>query len=181
MKCTIINKKFKKYAIAFSIILTPTVLGITFTDSHDVNLPQLQPKKSKNIKLKKNKKGQYQITWAIFNDYDSKERSPGNHLKKIVGQKILLKGFMIPLDYSAKNIKNFLLVPYIPTCIHIPPPPENMIINVLLNQKKGIKPSYYPIEINGKLKFTKGKKSSDPYLPNGVFTINAASIREVKN
>lgn len=49
----------------------------------------------------------------------------------IDGQAIRIPGFMVPLEFGQKEVKEFLLVPYFGACIHVPPPPANQIIHVL--------------------------------------------------
>ncbi len=50
------------------------------------------------------------------------------------GAYIRMPGFIIPLEYSAKGVTEFLLVPYVGACIHVPPPPANQL--VLVKAKK---------------------------------------------
>jgi hypothetical protein len=49
----------------------------------------------------------------------------------LVGQKVRIPGFVVPLEDSQDGLKEFLLVPYFGACIHSPPPPANQIIHVL--------------------------------------------------
>ena len=72
--------------------------------------------------LEKNNKGNIEVPWEVLQEYDLDKKKLTKNLKKIINQKVSIKGFMIPLDYSAKSIKEFLLVPYIPSCAHVPPP-----------------------------------------------------------
>lgn len=46
------------------------------------------------------------------------------------GAYIKIPGFIIPLDVSAEGVTNFMLVPYVGACIHVPPPPANQLIMV---------------------------------------------------
>jgi uncharacterized protein len=50
---------------------------------------------------------------------------------KLVGQKVRIPGFVVPLEDSKDGLKEFLLVPYFGACIHSPPPPANQIIHIL--------------------------------------------------
>ena len=36
----------------------------------------------------------------------------------------------MPLDFESTTVKEFLLVPFVGACIHVPPPPANQIIYV---------------------------------------------------
>ena len=47
------------------------------------------------------------------------------------GQRIRLPGFVVPLDFDATEITEFLLVPYFGACIHVPPPPPNQTVLVV--------------------------------------------------
>jgi hypothetical protein len=43
---------------------------------------------------------------------------------------IRMPGFMIPLDFSGEGVTEFILVPYVGACIHVPPPPANQLVMV---------------------------------------------------
>lgn len=48
------------------------------------------------------------------------------------GARLRLSGYVVPLEYSRAEIKEFLLVPYFGACVHSPPPPANQIVHVVL-------------------------------------------------
>ena len=140
-----------------------------------------RPNKQKDIKISKDEKGNFQVSWKILKEYDLDSKEMGKNLKKIVNKDIAIKGFMIPLDYSEKKIKDFLLVPYMPSCAHVPPPPANAIISVTIKNKSQVKPSYYPVEVTGKIKVDQSEsKKGDPYMPEAVYSLSATSINELK-
>ena len=145
-----------------------------------VKLNKTKDVKYKKIKFTKNKHGRFDITWKVLSEYNVKTKMPSENLKQVLNQDISIKGFMIPLDYSAKKIKEFLLVPYIPSCLHVPPPPGNMIINVKIDTSKNFKPSYYPIEVSGILKLLKETNKSEPYMDSGIYTITTKLIKELE-
>jgi hypothetical protein len=155
--------------------LIPDVAG------HDLSmLPQFQKKSKKKFKLVKDKNGAYKVTWGVLAELDLKTMKVSDNLKKIVGKTVSINGFMIPLDYQARQVREFLLVPYMPTCAHIPPPPANMILKVKINHKKGVKPLFFPINVRGKLSVGELKISKDPYALSGVFNLSKAYIGEAK-
>lgn len=121
-----------------------------------------------------------EVKWNVLDEYNLKTKKVGANLKKVLGKKIKISGFMIPLDYSSKTLKEFLLLPYYPSCSHVPPPPANQIIKV--NIKKGAKHSYYPVTVEGIVQLIKKSKkvSPDPYLPEGVFEMEASKVIEIK-
>lgn len=46
------------------------------------------------------------------------------------GKKIKLPGYVLPLEMSTDGLHEFILVPYIGACIHVPPPPPNQLVFV---------------------------------------------------
>lgn len=48
--------------------------------------------------------------------------------------KIRLSGYVVPLEMEGKAIRQFLLVPYFGACIHVPPPPANQVVHVVLDR-----------------------------------------------
>ncbi len=125
------------------------------------------------------------INWDYLTDYDLKTKKAGSRLSPVLDKVVNLTGFMVPLDYTAKEVKEFLLVPYIPSCSHVPPPPDNQIVMVMMKNKNAIKPSYYPVKVEGKFTLKKvdpkaPKKSETSFLPEATFEIDATSFTEVK-
>jgi len=47
------------------------------------------------------------------------------------GKRVRLPGFVVPVDWDAEKIGEFLLVPYYGACIHVPPPPVNQTVHVI--------------------------------------------------
>lgn len=75
-------------------------------------------------------------------------------------QRVEIPGFVVPLDADSEHIKEFLLVPFFGACIHVPPPPSNQVIHVILpkilpkDQQKVLKAaaiSYGALSISGQL------------------------------
>ena len=70
----------------------------------------------------------------------------------IQNEKIIISGFIVPLDSSdSSTIEEFLLVPYFGACIHVPPPPSNQVIHVVPAQPlKGFQ-MMDPVTVTGDL------------------------------
>ncbi|MEX8518547.1 MAG: DUF3299 domain-containing protein [Leptothrix sp. (in: b-proteobacteria)] len=69
--------------------------------------------------------------------------------------KIKLPGYLVPLEESKGQWKEFLLVPYFGACIHSPPPPANQIIHVFLAKPVGGFKSMDAAWVSGTLKTTR--------------------------
>ena len=46
------------------------------------------------------------------------------------GKRVRIPGYMTPLSFDEAEVSEFLLVPYIGACVHVPPPPANQIVMV---------------------------------------------------
>ena len=44
-------------------------------------------------------------------------------VKDLHGKQVRLPGYILPLEMSGLKVTEFLLVPYVGACIHVPPPP----------------------------------------------------------
>ncbi|MEM9270401.1 MAG: DUF3299 domain-containing protein [Pseudomonadota bacterium] len=64
-------------------------------------------------------------TW--FPVYDENARKMNDALN---GAYIRMPGYVIPLEMDARGVTEFILVPYVGACIHVPPPPPNQLVYV---------------------------------------------------
>ncbi len=58
---------------------------------------------------------------------------------RLDGVDVHIAGFVVPLDFSKGDVREFLLVPYYGACIHVPPPPPNQVIHVTVAQPAKLK------------------------------------------
>ena len=65
------------------------------------------------------------------------------------GQAIRIAGFMVPLEWGKREVKEFLLVPYFGACIHVPPPPANQIIHVVADKPYKAKEDMDAVWVSG--------------------------------
>ena len=49
-------------------------------------------------------------------------------------ERVKLRGYVLPLAQTKKQVSAFLLVPFIGACVHVPPPPPNQMVYVNLPQ-----------------------------------------------
>jgi hypothetical protein len=88
------------------------------------------------------------------------------------GQLVRMPGYLLPLEFSGKEITEFLLVPWAGACIHTPPPPPNQIVHVKAERPIGNVGLFAPIWVTGRLS-TVGRKAN-LYLVDGASDINTA-------
>ncbi len=67
------------------------------------------------------------------------------------GKRVRLGGYVVPLDFDATKVTEFLLVPFVGACIHVPPPPANQIVYVKAPQGITIKGQFDPVYVTGTL------------------------------
>jgi hypothetical protein len=52
-------------------------------------------------------------------------------VKTMIGKKVRIPGYVVPLDAERMQSSDFLIVPYFGACVHSPPPPANQIIMII--------------------------------------------------
>jgi uncharacterized protein len=72
-------------------------------------------------------------------------------VKELDGKRVRIGGYVVPLDFEATNVKEFLLVPFVGACIHVPPPPPNQIIYVKAAKGFDVAGSFDPVYVTGTL------------------------------
>lgn len=88
------------------------------------------------------------------------------------GQTVRIPGYLLPLEFSGKEITEFLLVPWVGACIHTPPPPPNQIVHVKSEKPVGNVSMFAPIWVTGQLTAAVSKKSL--YFVDGESDIDIA-------
>ncbi len=81
------------------------------------------------------------------------------------GELVRLPGYALPLETMEQGVSEFLLVPFVGACIHVPPPPPNQIVLAQLESPYKVKDLYDPVIITGKLRASSA--STELYLVDG--------------
>lgn len=76
---------------------------------------------------------------------------PAPVVTALEGERVYIGGYVVPLDFDSTKVKEFLLVPFVGACIHVPPPPANQIIYVKPAQPFEIKATFDPVWVTGKI------------------------------
>jgi hypothetical protein len=98
-----------------------------------------------------------------------KDQQPKNArlVGKLDGKKVRIPGYVTPVGFDGEDVTQFLLVPFLGACIHVPPPPANQIVYV--RNAKGLKIDqvWEPIWLTGILE----TKSVSTVLANVGYSI----------
>lgn len=107
-------------------------------------------------------------------------------VESLNNSRIEIPGFVVPLDTNSQNVREFLLVPYHGACIHVPPPPSNQVIHVVVpakldaNERKTLQTAAYTygsISVSGVLKAV----STNTDMAASGYQLNAEKIAAYKS
>lgn len=105
---------------------------------------------------------------AMWND------APSN--PEIAGKAIRIPGFIVPLEFGKKEVKEFLLVPYFGACIHVPPPPANQIIDVTPEHPVRLKTDMDAVWVEGIIELADTKTD----MGNSGYKLHAVKVEPYK-
>jgi hypothetical protein len=80
--------------------------------------------------------------------------SPAEVVAALDGKHVRIGGYVVSLDFDATKVKEFLLVPFVGACIHVPPPPANQIVYVKSDEGFDVSGMFDPVWVTGTLKVT---------------------------
>jgi hypothetical protein len=81
-----------------------------------------------------------------------KDAMPTPVVESLGGKRVHIGGYVVPLSFDATRLTDFLLVPFVGACIHVPPPPANQIIYVKVDQGFDVQGTFDPVWVTGTLK-----------------------------
>ena len=92
-----------------------------------------------------------ELKWSDLRKLNYKTGEIPSSLRQLIGKSIKIPGFAVPLegDDGFEYINEFLLVPYFGACIHVPPPPPNQVIHVILDEPVHFEVISFAIWITG--------------------------------
>lgn len=89
---------------------------------------------------------------SAVSDRDTKIEQRGEAINgSLDGQLVRLPGYALPLQMQEDGVTEFLLVPFVGACIHVPPPPPNQIVLAQLESAYELEGLYDPVLITGQL------------------------------
>jgi uncharacterized protein len=91
------------------------------------------------------------VTWSELRKLNYKTGEMPANLRQLIGKSVKIPGFAVPLegDGGFDYIKEFLLVPTYGMCVHVPPPPPNQVIHVILDKPEHFEKFLYAVWITG--------------------------------
>jgi len=93
------------------------------------------------------------------------------------GKEIRIPGFVVPLELDDEgNVTEFFLVPYFGACIHVPPPPPNQMVHVIMKQGIKLDSMYSAYWITGKL----SARTRTTRLGAAAYTLAGSDYEEYK-
>lgn len=100
--------------------------------------------------------------------------------EKLNDKQVQLSGYLLPLDMLGKKIREFLLVPFVGACIHVPPPPPNQIVHAISEKPITFTMNdlFRPVTVTGLLKAKSG--SQELYLVDGSSDIDIGYVMEAE-
>ena len=70
---------------------------------------------------------------------------------KLNGETVKIPGFIVPLDHIGFGVTEFMLVPFVGACIHVPPPPPNQLVYVTTEEPWDAMTLWEPVWVTGKI------------------------------
>lgn len=97
-------------------------------------------------------------------------------VEEMEGRKVALDGFVVPLESDDDGrVKELLFVSFYGACIHVPPPPPNQIIHVVLATPIDVPELWEPFHLSGTLHIAK----FDADVASASYEVQAAELVEV--
>jgi uncharacterized protein len=67
------------------------------------------------------------------------------------GRRVRIAGYLVPIGFDGVGVREFLLVPYVGACIHVPPPPPNQVVLVRSERRVPVRDQFEPVLVTGTL------------------------------
>ena len=113
--------------------------------------------------------------------YDAEIQARGSQMRtSLDGKRIRMAGYLLPLNFSEKGGETeFLLVPYVGACVHVPPPPPNQLVYVTTAKPVKVKSVFTPVWVTGKIRIEKSTRQLG--LADGVAPVSVGYAMLTEN
>ena len=92
------------------------------------------------------------VGWNLLYKLNYETGHVPKEVKDIDGKFVKVPGYIVPLSDNYSILNEFLLVPDAQACIHVPPPPPNLIVFVKLKKSIPMRKVVNPAWVRGVLK-----------------------------
>ena len=96
------------------------------------------------------------ITWSDLRKLNYKTGEMPKSIRQLIGKSVTIPGYAVPLvedeggdEGGFEFVKEFLLVPVYGMCIHVPPPPPNQVIHIILEKPVHFETLLYAVWVTG--------------------------------
>ncbi len=152
--------------------------NISTNTLREITWKELIPEGLTREKMRKGKSIVEDKQFGIF--YDVSVFKPRDDLH---GQLVRIGGFTLPLEMDGEKSVEFLLVPFVGACIHVPPPPPIQIIYVKFPEGYKSRALYDAVWVTGRMATKNGKYDLD--FVDGEeeiqvgYSLNAAAVEPI--
>ena len=130
-----------------------------------------------NASVAKNGTSYMEANWKDLVQLDYNSGARGADLRRFENKLVRIPGYIVPLTDDVSVLDEFLFVPNDQACIHVPPPPPNLIIKAKLRNKLAFEDVFNPSWLYGKLEIT-GTKSQ---YGSAAYQINDAELEKYED
>lgn len=118
---------------------------------------------------------------GIVIDHSSPNRAQQFGSSEVVesmeGRQVSLDGYVVPLDSDDDGrVRELLFVPFYGACIHVPPPPPNQIIRVVLATPIAVPELWDPFHLSGRIHIAR----FDADVARASYEAQGASLEEIR-
>jgi len=107
----------------------------------------------------------------------SDEAKTSSVVTSLNGRSVRLSGYVVPLKHKGTRVSEFLLVPYVGACIHVPSPPQNQIVYVITKNPIKVKNLFAAVTVTGIM----STQSSANEMAETGYRINDGDVRPYKD
>ena len=102
------------------------------------------------------------VDWQTLGELDYQTGTKSPAITQLVSDGVIVRvpGFMIALEDAADAVTEFFLIPYPLSCVHVPPPPPNLMIHVKMTGTKKQKVFWDSVWVQGRLQVV---ETASPY------------------
>lgn len=110
-----------------------------------------------------------EIQWDLLAGLNYQTGEAPSDLEAIHDTYVRIPGYIVPLSDEIEVIREFLLVPNAQACIHVPPPPPNLIVHVVMDRALTRREVFNPSWVEGKFRIetTRSKYGAAGYRMEG--------------